>query len=242
MSYGNQGGNNYPQREKNVFDDRKFRLSVKNENGKWANLNFGLYQNNPRITVYTGVEGDKDNGRISGNMDTPAFYSFLNLFSQVIDFKPTEEARDIKFKIENKRPNFQKGGGRPQGTVTESELWVGKTSKGVVWLSVTGYNRPKIQFPFGNPEYHAFFMGDGTPMTEGEVSVLYAKAYLQALYGMLPILKVDNFVDVQAKQKQGGGGGYGGNGGGQSQGGGQSGGGSARSSGFDSDADDDIPF
>lgn len=231
MAY-NQNGNSYPQREKNVLDDRKLRLSTKNEQGKWANLSFGVYSNNPRVTVYSGIDGDKDNGRISANMDTPAFYVFLHKLAEVIDFVPTEDAKDIKYKIENKRPNFQKGGGRPNGTVTESELWFGKSANGVVWLSVTGYQRPKIQFKFGEGvEYHSFFHGNGEQFTEGELSKAFAKAYLEALYGIIPVLKTTKYVEPQPKQQNGGG--Y--NGGGQQNG-------YSKAPSVNDDAGEDLPF
>lgn len=231
MAY-NQNGNQFPQRKKNVLDDRKLRLSTKNEQGKWANLSFGVFNNNPRVTVYTGIDGDKDNGRISGNMDTPAFYVFLDTLAKVIDFVPTEENKDIKYKIENKRPNFQKGGGRPNGTVTESELWFGKSASGVIWMSVTGYQRPKVQFKFGEGiEYHSFFHGNGEPFTEAELSKAFAKAYLEALYGIIPVLKTTDYVEPQPKQQNGG---Y--------NGGQQQGGYNKPANNADTDVGEDLPF
>lgn len=245
-----------PPRKKNALDHRKLNLSARNDQGKMASLIWGLYSNNPRLTVYTNVEGDRDNGRMSANLDTRTFYSLLILLKRAIEFKATAEVPDFKVKVNNQRPNFKPGGGRPDGNVDESELWVGKDKEGVIFLAVTAYNRPKIKFPFIPSEYHQFFHGSGEQFSKSEASALSAEAYLELLKPMVAMLQVTEWKDPdEGKERRGGngggnngggyqrgngGGGYGnrGNGGGGNHGGGGSNGGD--SDGFDSD--DAIPF
>lgn len=237
-----------PQRKKNALDNRKLNLTAKNEQGKMASLIWGLYSNNPRITVYTNIEGDKDNGRVSANMDTPTFYSFLVLLRMAIKFRPTENEPEKKWKVENMRPNFKPGGGRPDGYVTESELWVGKDREGCVWMCVTAYNRPRVKFVFGSSEYHNIFHGTGEQFSKAESSVLAAEGYADLLAPMLANLQVTEWIEPQPKGDRQGGGGGGYRGGNNSGGGGyrnNNGGGNSNSGGGGGDSfdgGDDIPF
>lgn len=243
MSDYNNGGQRPAPRPTNALNNQKLKLWASNGAGKNASLSFGFVGNNPRINVYTNIENDRDNGRISANMDIPVFIAFLNILKQAIDFKPTEATPDFKVKIENKRPNF-KPGAEKGSKVTESELWVGKDNEGVVWLSVTAYQRPKIKFPFSLSDYHALQHSTGEFFTKGEASVLCAKAYHQFLMNLIPIFAHAMWEEPKKKEGQGGGGNYnrgGGNGGGGGGNYNRGGGGSAPADDF-SDGGDDIPF
>lgn len=244
-----------PERVKNALDNRKLSMSVPcpGAQGKWSSLQWGLYANNPRITVFTNdpndTGADKGYGKISANLDLPVFAAFLCELDKII-----MGPEDVKVGIENKNFIFP-GGKRSEKPVVVSTLWFGKNKEGEVWMSVVARDRPKIQFKFGaGQDFHHFVRGDGTPYSAGEWSQLCAKGYIRILEEMMPALAVANYVEPPKKdppaggggygggQRGGGGGGnYGGGGGGQrggSNGGGNSGGG-ADSFGGDGD---DLPF
>lgn len=52
-----------PPRIKNALDNRKLNLSAPTPGaqGKYANLIWGIINNNPRITVYTGDPSEEGN-------------------------------------------------------------------------------------------------------------------------------------------------------------------------------------
>lgn len=229
-------------RVKNALDNRKLNLSapVPNVQGKYASLIWGLYSNNPRITVYTNDPNDNNApgyGKISANLDLPVFYAFLHMLNMAI-----EAPGEYKNKVENKNYIFP-GGKRSDTPVVVSELHVGKDKDGVLWISVTDAmkkERPRIKFKFTPGDFHQFQHGDGRPYTEGEASVLFAKGYVNLLNSMMAHLAVVNYVEPPQKDQGGGGqrqGGGGGGGGGnwnnRGGGGGSSGGGGQ---------DDDLPF
>jgi len=251
---------NRAPRVKNALDNQKLKLQAKNEQGRNANLSWNLFSNNPRVTVWTGVDGDKDNGKITGAFDTLGFFQFLEGLKMAIAFQPTEGAKDFRNKVELMRPNFKPGGGRPDGVVKASEVWFGKDTEGVVWLSLCAYNRPMIKFTLLPNEYHQFRHATGESLSPGEASTkLAAPAYIRALELIMAHLQVTEYKEPPPRDNQGGnrggqggGGGYGGgnrggNGGGQGGGGtydrrsSGGGGGSASGGGF-SESDEDLPF
>ncbi len=238
------------ERVKNALDNRKLNLSTKcpADQSKWSSLIWGLYSNNPRITVYTNDPGDtgpdKGYGKISANLDLPIFAAFLVQLDKIID-----GPNDVKFSIENKNFIFP-GGKRSEKPVVVNTLWFGKNADGVVWISVVARERPKIQFKFGGDgnSFHNFTHGDGTAFSAGEWSQLQAKGYVRILENMVPTIAAANYVEPPKKDAPAGGGGYGGGnrsgggGGGYGGGGGRSNGGGNSGGGADFGADGDLPF
>lgn len=224
-------------RIKNALDNRKLNLSapVPGVQGKWASLIWGLFSNNPRITVYTNDPNDtKDYGKISANLDAPVFFTFMQMLMQAID-APGE----FKTKIENKNYTFP-GGKRSELPSVLSELHTGKDKDGVVYMSVTARDRPRIKFTFHPSDFHNLIHGDGRAFTEAEASVIYARGYVQLLTNMMSHMLVNNYVEPPPKDggQRGGGGGGGGYG---NRGGGGGGGGGGQPAGGD-DLEADLPF
>lgn len=239
---------NFPARKKNALDNRKLALSTKcpTDNSKWSSLVWGLYTNQPRITVYTNCPNDQQGwhkGKIEAKLDAPTFFAFLQMLQNVID-----APLDTKMKIENKNFIFP-GGKRSESPVHVSDLWCGKDKDGVIWISVTAVgkdkDRPRIKFPIINPsEFHNLHHGDGTQFTQEECSKLYATGYLGMLRQVMAMLLVVEYKEPEPRDGQGGGGGQrGGQGGGRNNYNDRGGnGGGGRNNDSDDSYDEDIPF
>ena len=234
------------QRTKNALDNRKLNLSAPTpgHQGKRASLIWGLYSNNPRLTVYTGDPNDQDAskgyGKITANLDAPVFFAFLQLLEMAVD---PATPNDWKAKIENKNFIFP-GGKRSEAPVVVSELFVGKDKDGVVWISIVDRNkdRPRIKFVIGGNDFHRFLHSDGTPFTDAETSVLFAKGYIKLLQEMMGNLLCSLWVEPEQRPQQNNRGGNGG-GGGYNRGGGNSyGGGRSTETSTSDEGDGDIPF
>jgi hypothetical protein len=233
-----QGNFQPTPRVKNALDNRKLSLSAPTPGvqGKYSSLIWGLYSNNPRITVYTNDPNDSDKsknyGKITAALDLPVFMMLMNMINQAID-----SPADVKFRIENKNYIFP-AGKRSDHPVVVSELHVGKKD-GVVWMSVTAKDRPRIQFKFHPSDFHAFQHGDGRPFTEAEASAIFARGYVRLLEEMMLHLAAENYTEPPPKD--GGNSGGGGNRGGWNRDG-AGGGGQSRPESTSDDKDDDLPF
>lgn len=201
-------------RKKIALDNPKLTMYAPNSVGKSARLAWGLVDNNPRITVHTNDPNDSNNdyGRISAHLDATTLYAIFELLKATID--APGKCRD---KIDCLKYTFPNGKRSDKPSVTASVV-VGKDENGVIWISLSAYQRPQIQFKFSNPDFHHFIHEDGTRFTHNEVSVLYAKAYINLLERMYAHVLVTEFKEIERKPNGGGngGGGYnrGGDGGG----------------------------
>ena len=188
----------------NALDNKKINLSTPCPGApdKRSALIWGIISNNPRITVYTNDPSDtgesKGYGKIDAKLDMPIFFAFMQMLTNVI-----EHDGEIKQKIENKNFTFF-GGKRSDKPVVVSELWVGKDKDGILWMSVTAVNRPRIKFNFVPNDFHNFFHGDGTPFTPAETSKIYAKGYVVILEKMMTHIAVNTYVKPEVKQQQSG--------------------------------------
>lgn len=246
MAYDNK--RNFPERDKNMLDDRRIGLSAPTPGvkGKWANLNWGYFGNLARLTCWTNDPEDEKR-KIDVKMPVLDFCKFLVLLEMAINLPDTGED---KFWMEVWDYSWF-GGKKSEEVKLQGTLYVGKKD-GVVWMSLCSYdkNRPKIKFPFGNTMYNKMFASNGELMADGPLSVLVAKANLMLLKEAVPGLAVVGYKD----NKSGGGGDSGGGNNNRSN---NNGGGGGRSRdderesssgrgdrpGYSSDDDEsDIPF
>jgi uncharacterized membrane protein YgcG len=235
------------ERKKIAFDNRKLHLSTPcpTAKGKYSSLQVNLFSNNPRITVYTNDPDDqgesKQYGKITANLDAQVFMVFLGALAKIIDGPAGQED---KVKIENKNFIFP-GGKRSESPVVQSELHFGKDAEGVVWVSVTARDRPRIKFPFGKSDFHTLFHKTGEQYSNGEQSALFARGWVRLMENMLAHLLVTEYVEPEKKDngggnRNGGGGGYNrNNGGGGNRGNSYGGGGGGGST---EEVSDDIPW
>lgn len=205
---------------KTVFDFEK--LSISNPDGP-ARLKFGVYNNNPRIIVYTNDKNDKeDYGRITAALDPFLFNQFTTLLTKVAN-----SSDPVEFMIDNKGFEF-KNGERSKEMSILTTIRLGKDSQGVVWIMVEKMNRPKIRFDFGHNIYHVLSNADGSPLSKADSSKLAAIATAKSLETIYNTFITTQYIHVAPPPKQnnygnnrgGNGGGYqrGGNGGGYQRG------------------------
>lgn len=223
------------EREFTILDDPNLIIyATKLEQGqKKPSFRLSGYENNPRLVVRTGWDGDRNKGLIEARFNTRNFYNFLEMIEIVANSK-----EPMSLSIENHDHLFIDGKRSPEPKPASLGR-VEKLADGRIVLFITaGKNRPVIEFDFANNEngqgriYHFFKDGDGNPMQPALASKIAARAWIK--------MARDYWVAYQAKaakqpkwmaerdqrNSQGGnnyqGGGqrnnnYGGNGGGQQQ-------------------------
>lgn len=151
--------------------------------GVRAKLSFGFRDGNPRITVFTNDPNDTTaKGIIYAGMLPEVFEVFLTQLDTVIRSK--EEMKQVMDcytqRYEDNKPTGER--------VLNSQVWVGKDTDGMVWISVTAKGRPQIKFTFQVSDWHKLLKGDGTPFSESEASRLAALAHMNLLrqvYGQM---------------------------------------------------------
>lgn len=205
-----QGQGNYQRAPlpKTALDEYKLRL-VSDAPPKGARrpatLAFSVVKNNPRFTLFTNVDTDKDKGRLQAALDTHTLYAFLQLLRKVADGEP-----GTKFSIENKNHTYFNGQ-RSTEPKLMSTIIVGKDDEGCVFMGVVANNITPVKFIFGPTEYHMMVHKDGTPFTRAELSVLYAKGYADLLENLTANVLDSHYVEPEPRENNRRGGGGGGN-------------------------------
>lgn len=226
MADGNQ---NRQPRKKNAFDEYKLRLQADPVNGsrKKPTLAISVRKNQPTIEVRTGVDGDKDYGRIMGKLDTPTFFAIVPAIERMCD---PATPNDSKLVVKNMGVKFSQGGQRD--VKLDTQLIIGKDRDGIVYIAVTSWERerPIIKFAFRPSEMHEWFDGAGNKLSPADVSLLYAQSWAKIFAGLTPHVLYNEYEEPPPRDdnRQGGGGGYGG---GRPGGGGYGGGGGGRQGG-----------
>jgi hypothetical protein len=171
--------------------------------GKYSQLKFDVYMNNPRIVVRTNdpteQEASKGFGMINANMETPTFYAFLELLKKSIN--SDKEDKD-KISIYTGEYVDRKPTGKQ---IHVSDIWIGRDKEGQIFISVISKKdeRPVIKFIFGPPDER--FVGvshsNGTPYTKAEMSVLFAKSYVSMLGELMAGVLVNEYVEPPPREQ-----------------------------------------
>ena len=196
------GGNFKPApRPKNALDEYKLRLSAPPAQGatKPASMAFSVVSNNPRIDVYTNVPNDKNNGNIRAAMDSPTFYSLLELLEKAIN-----GPADNRYSIKNMNHTFFEGK-RSEHPKLISTTTVGKDKEGRVFISLIAKDRPLIKFVFLPSMYHSLVKMDGSDFSEAEMSEVYARAYLNLLRNLVADVLTETYTEPKPRDENGGG-------------------------------------
>jgi hypothetical protein len=214
---------------KNALSEYKLTLSCPPAQGatKPGTLKFSVVKNNPRIDVYTNVPNDRNNGNIRAAMDSPTFYALLNLLQKVID-----GPADQKYSIDNLNYTWFDGKRSEQPKVV-STTHVGRDKEGRVFIAVTAKERPYLKFVFLPSNFHAVKNIDGSPMSESELSTIYAQGYVDMLTELVANVLDTNYVEPEQRNNKPGAGNRNSYGGGQSKNNSQS---------ASSDWDDEFPM
>ncbi len=180
---------------KTAFDEMKLRLEAPLQEGQRRPpaLKVSVIRNNPRIDVFTNIDGDRDNGRLSAPMDGLTFFALIVKVEEIAAGEP-----DVQVKIANKV-------GRPGEQRIVSHTIVGKDKEGRCFISVVAQDRPKIKFTFLPSDWHELSHRDGTPYADAELSCVYAKAWAKLMAELAPNV-MDHHFEERVYGQQGGGG------------------------------------
>lgn len=174
---------------------------------RFAVLQLGWYDGNPRFTVFTGDPDDMPEikGRISANMDVPTFYAVIEAIENAILTPIGQEYRLI---VENYSTTDDRGQ-RLEKKSKVSETIIGSDQQGRVFISVVADGRPKIKFQFGNNDWHHWRDAiSGEPVNEAQISRIYARGYVNFLRSAIASTAVAEGAGTPkpAFQRNGGGG------------------------------------
>lgn len=221
----------------NALGEWKLRLSADPVNGgqKRPSMSLSVSKNNPRLTVRTNVEGDKDYGKIVAAMDTPTFYSLMRELAKL-----ATESGKTKRAVENHNYIFP-GGKRSEKPVLVSTTMVGREEDGRIYIAVIANDRPKIKFYFSSPYFHHLIKEDGSKFSPAEDSASYCLSTIESWKALIPFVLYHEYVEPDFNKRGGGGNN---NGGGGNNWGGNSGGGNygGNNSGGASAGGDDMDF
>ena len=165
-----------PQAKK-IIDFLRIVLFADGVDCKRARFQFGIRDGYPRVTVFTGAMG-KD-GIIPGPMDMEAFYAYAEKLNEV-----SRGPNDTKYVFTLKTSVYENDKPTKDKKVV-SQLFLGKDEKGVVWTGLQAEGQPKLKFTFGFTDYIELRKGDGSHVTEAEISSIAARAYATMLTQMV---------------------------------------------------------
>lgn len=239
---------------KTALTEYKLRLTAPKVEGaqRRPSLAFTVVKNNPRITVRTEVEGDKNKGVANAPMDGQTAYTLIDILHNMKDLEPGKA-----IKIENKNHTYTNGE-RSKDLVVISTTLVGRDEEGRCFIGLVAPGVTPVKFMFTPGFYHTFSYKDGSAPSEAEISLFCARGYARLMENLLANVMDTHYMEPEPRPQNGGGGygggnrggGYGGgnrNYGNKSSGGsgghqgGNSGGGNSGGDGWDG-ANDDFPM
>lgn len=231
-----------PVRTKNALHENKLRLvgDILKGARRPATWQLMMFGNQLRVSCYTNLENDKNNGRMEAKMDTITAFAFMEQVEMILnDPTPNKLFTECKTVVNGDWKN----------PVLEATLSVGRGEDKVVYVGIISADesRPRLQFRLRPTDFHALLGANRQPLPEQLVSEIYGRAYLRLMRALCPSVLDTHFTESERTQKPGGfqkggqgGGGFqkkpwsGGNGGGNGGGwkGGQGGGNNYGKGGF----------
>lgn len=184
---------------RNITDERVLGLSTMNEQNKRANWNIRVAGNKARIGVWTGIDGDADNGRQTADVDLLTGFALVELLRKVIRTEGTGFADSIRTLRLGK--DGWKGGKLPGPSII-----VGKDHEGVVFIALlVNKNRPCIKFKMIDDGWFNLVHKGGESFSAAESSQIVATAYANALELFLGTVGTQEHVDTSKNKGNGGG-------------------------------------
>jgi len=193
---------NYKKRVKTALDQSDFRLYGQRigESKDAPNLLWYITEaGKPRIDVYTGVDGDVDNGRIRAAMDFRTAGAVLELIDKV-----ASSDSPCRYYITNRNYIFP-GGVRSEKPVETCKTVVGRAEDGRVYISLIAKDRPKAVFYFTSPYFHDFTDSEGNTMGVAMESSLYARNYAKTIQQLLTSVLTKTYKEPPPRDNNKGG-------------------------------------
>ena len=147
------------------------------EEGRRARLVLGFRDGQPRLTVYTGVPGR--DGVIAFPMDIPNFAATMLMLKDIANGEKDKQIKgeSLTSEYKNDKPTGQKR--------VVSTMHLGKTKEGIVYISLTSEDKPKIIFPFQPSSFHTFLTQDKQPLDPDYVSKCFAIGIAEVFLGIV---------------------------------------------------------
>jgi hypothetical protein len=158
-----------------VLDDKKFALYGKRTDKGVPKMSFSVFNGNPAIGVFTNDPADTETKPIRAGMDGLIWAGFVSLFKEMITMP-----NDSQLKVLNRK-------GPPTKTFVDSMTIIGKDIDGIIYLAIKQGQRPIKKFNILPGIYTDFVNKDGSPLSDGEKSVLYAKGFIEQLNAQVTI-------------------------------------------------------
>jgi len=194
----------FKKRTKTALDHQKLRMYGEKIDGAKQAPSFLFYlteDGNPRIDVYTGVEGDKDNGLIRAAMDIRTARALLELSEEVVN-----HAGPCRYYISNK--NYLWPGGKRSDTPVEiSKTVIGKAEDGRIYISLVAKDRPKAIFYMQSPFFHNLTDAEGQPVPKDFESKLFTRGYFNHVGELLANVATAIYKEPAPRGQHGGQGG-----------------------------------
>lgn len=185
---------------RNISDERLLGLSAMNETNKRANWNIRVAGNKLRITVWTGIDGDANNGKQEAVLDLLTGYVLAELIRSVVNSEAAGFAEGLRTLRLGKEG--WKGGKQPGPNIL-----VGKDNSGVVFLALfLGKNRPCIKFQLIDDGWFNLVHKGGESFTPGESSRIVSLSYARALEHFVATLGTQEYVETSKERSNNGGG------------------------------------
>lgn len=204
---GNGGGQrNFPSVPKNALDHPNLKVYGERQDGSKSNpvLQARVINNNPRLYVYTNIEGDSDRP-IQANVDMYNFAAMMIGFKRVLSSK---EPIKFDFTVQH-HPFFN--GERSKDLKDQATLTLARGQDGVIFMALRAYKRPTVKFIFKKDRYLVVRKSDGTEFNDVEYSELMAEAFYTTMDKMVPTVASTNYIEKKPAQSstgnQGNGGG-----------------------------------
>lgn len=177
------GFQNRPPLPKTALNERKLVLSAPvPDSKKLATLDVSVAINQPRIGVWTNVEGDPNKGRVTAKMDTLTFFAVLEALRIVISGERNADGKYRRFDIPCKRPGQGSSEPIPEAFITLAR----EESDGRIYIAVTGGNVTPVKFHFGPTQFHDSWKENREPINVSTLSELYANAWGRVMAELTP--------------------------------------------------------
>lgn len=174
---------------------------------KTPELSLDMYNNNPRIVVFTNNPSEADKTRIAFGrekklsalpitcrMKWKDFFKFLYLMDKAIDSpEPVEYTQSFK------GPKFDDQGNKVQGQqVVTARMNFGQDAEGCIYIKIYEKDRQKCLFRFQD-EFWVPVQRNGEDLTKSEDSKLDARAWFASIKAVLGPVAVAYYIPAAGR-------------------------------------------